>query len=64
MNHLIKAIFWLLLALLMAFCCVIDIIGQNWFALVVCIIALVMDTANAISQYMIWLKTSGRRPTK
>lgn len=64
MSHLAKAIFWLLLALLMVFCCIVDVINQNWFALVVCVIAFVMDIADAISQYMIWLKTSGRRPTK
>lgn len=64
MSHLAKAIFSLLLALLMVFCCIVDVINQNWFALVICIIAFVMNISSAISQYIIWLKTSGRRPTK
>lgn len=57
MSYLIKAIFSLLLALLMVFCCVINVINQDWFALVICIIALAMDNiATTILQYIMWLK--------
>lgn len=64
MSHLAKTIFWLLLALLMIFCCVLDIINQNWFALVVCIIAFVMDITNASVEFSAWAREQGKRKLK
>ena len=64
MSHLTKAILWLLLALIMIFCCVLDIMGQNWFALVICIIAFVMDTANASMEFSAWAREQGKKDAR
>lgn len=61
MSHLTKAILWLLLALLMIFCCVLDTINQNWFALVVCIIAFVIDIVDASIEFSAWAKELGQK---
>ena len=61
MSHLTKAILWLALALLMAFCCVIDIMGQNWFAFVICIIAFVFDIVDASVEFSAWAREEGRK---
>jgi hypothetical protein len=56
MSHLVKAIFWLLLALLMVFCCIIDVINQNWTALIVCTLACVFDNVNAFVEVSAWAR--------
>ena len=61
MSHLTKAILWLALALLMAFCCVIDVMGQNWFAFVICIIAFVFDIVDASVEFAAWSRELGRK---
>lgn len=64
MSHLIKAIFWLLLALLMVFCCVIDVINQNWLALIVCALASVFDIADAFVEFSAWAREQGKKDAK
>jgi Flp pilus assembly protein protease CpaA len=64
MSHLTKAILWLLLALLMIFCCVLDVINQNWFALVVCIIAFVFDIVDASVEFSAWAREQGKKDTR
>lgn len=61
MSHLIKAIFWLLLALIMIFCCIINIITQNWFVLVITITAFVFDIIDASVQFSIWAREQGKK---
>ena len=61
MSHLTKAIFWLALALLMVFCCIIDAIGQNWFAFVVCAIGFVIDIVDASIEFSAWARELGRK---
>ena len=61
MSHLTKAILWLLLAMTMVFCCYIDVIGQNWFAFVVCAIAFVLDIINAANEFSAWAEEQGRK---
>lgn len=61
MSHLAKTIFWLALALLMVFCCIIDIMGQNWFALVVCIFAFILDALNAFNEFSAWAREQGKK---
>ena len=51
---MLKLIFWTALALLMLVCCVIDIFTGNWFALGVCVVALVFDTIGAILAFKEW----------
>jgi hypothetical protein len=51
---MIKFIFWTLLALLIVVCCVIDVIGQNWFALSVSFIALILDSAESFFAFKQW----------
>jgi hypothetical protein len=64
MSHLTKAILWLLLALLMIFCCVLDVINQNWFALVVCIIAFVFDIVDASVEFSAWAREQGKKDAR
>lgn len=64
MSHLTKAILWLLLALLMVFCCVIDVINQNWFALVICIIAFVFDIIDASVEFSAWAREQGKKAAR
>lgn len=64
MSHLTKAILWLALALLMAFCCVIDIKEQNWFALVICIIAFVFDIVDASIEFSAWAREQGKKAAR
>lgn len=64
MSHLTKAILWLLLALLMIFCCTVDIINQNWFALVVCIIAFVFDIVDASIEFSAWARELGKKEAR
>ena len=61
MSHLTKAILWLLLALLMIFCCALDVTNQNWFALVICIIAFAMDITNASVEFSAWAREQGKK---
>ena len=61
MSHLTKAILWLSLALLMAFCCVIDAMGQHWFAFVVCAIAFVFDIVDASIEFSAWARELGKK---
>lgn len=61
MNHLTKAILGLLLALLMVVCYVIDIVGQSWIALVICIIAFVFDN---IDEFATWIRERGKKDNK
>lgn len=61
MSHLTKAILWLALALLMVFCCVIDVIRQNWFAFVACVIAFVFDIIDASIEFSAWAREVGRK---
>ena len=64
MNHLIQAILWLALALLMIFCCAIDVIDQAWFAFVLCIVAFVLDTINAFVKFSMWAREQGKKNTR
>ncbi len=64
MSHLVKAIFWLLLTLLMAFCCVIDIINQNWLALIVCALASVFDIAETFVEFSAWAREQGKKDAR
>lgn len=64
MNHLIKAILWLAFALIMAFCCVIDVILQNWFGLVICIVAFVFDILDASIEFSTWAREQGKRAAR
>lgn len=64
MSHLTKTIFWLLLALLMVFCCVIGVINQNWFALVICIIAFVLDIINTFVEFSAWAREQGKKDAR
>lgn len=64
MSHLTKAILWLALALLMAFCCVIDVMNQNWFALVACIVAFVFDIVDASVEFSAWAREQGKKDAK
>lgn len=59
MNHLKKAIVWLLLALLMVVCCVMDVMIQNWLMLVGCIIIYVFDIIYAYNEFAAWAKEQG-----
>ena len=61
MSHLIKAIFWFALSLLMIFCCIIDAKEQNWFAFVVCVIAFVLDIGAASIKFSEWAEELGRK---
>ena len=51
---MLKFIFWTALALLMLVCCIIDIVTGKWFALGICMIALVLDTIDAILAFKEW----------
>jgi hypothetical protein len=64
MSHLIKAIFWLALALLVAFCCVIDVMNQNWFALTICSIAFVFDIVDASVEFSAWAREQGKKDAR
>ena len=64
MSHLTKAISWLVLALIMVFCCVIDVINHNWFALVICIIAFVLDINNASTEFSTWARERGKKDAR
>ena len=61
MRHLIKAIFWLVLSLLMVFCCIVNAIGQNWFVFAVCVIAFALDINNAFIAFILWRCDRARR---
>ena len=61
MSHLTKAIIWLALALLMVYCCIMDVIGQNWFAFVVCAIAFVLDIVDASIEFSAWARELGQK---
>ena len=61
MSHLIEAIFWLVLSLLMVFCCIMDVIGQNWFAFIACVIAFVLDIIEAADEFSTWAREEGRK---
>ena len=61
MSHFTKAILWLALALLMVFCCIVDVIRQNWFTFVVCIIAFVFDIIDAANEFSAWAREQGRK---
>lgn len=64
MSHLIKAIFWLLLTLLMIFCCVIDVINQNWLAFIVCALAFVFDSAQTFVAFSAWAREQGKKDAR
>lgn len=64
MSHLTKAILWLVFALIMVFCCVIDVITQNWFALVICIIAFVADIVNASTEFSAWAQEQDEKDAR
>lgn len=64
MNHLIQAIFWLALALLMIFYCIINVINQNWFAFVLCIVVFVFDIINAFVEFGVWAREQGKRDAR
>lgn len=51
---MLKFILWTALALLMLVCCIIDIATGSWFALGICIVALVFDTIDAILAFKEW----------
>lgn len=61
MSHLTKAIFWLALSLLMVFCCIMDIIEQNWFVLVMCVIAFALDITNAANEFFAYARELRRK---
>jgi hypothetical protein len=56
MSHLTKAILWLAFALLMVFCCVIDVINQAWFAFAICAIGFVFDIVDASVEFSAWAR--------
>lgn len=64
MNNLAQTLFWLALALLMIFCCVIDVINQAWFALAVCIVGFVLDTINASVKFAVWASEQGKKDAR
>lgn len=64
MSYLTKAIFWLLLALLMVFCCVINIINQNWLAFIVCALAFVFDSAQTFVAFSAWAREQGKKDAR
>lgn len=64
MSHLIKAIFWLLLTLIMVFCCVIDIINQNWLAFIVCALAFVFDSIGTFGEFSAWAREQGKKDAR
>ena len=61
MSHLTKVIIWLLLAMMMAVGCYIDIIEQNWFLLIVSAIAFVFDIVDAFVEFAAWSREQGRK---
>ena len=61
MKHLIEAILWLVLALLMIYCCIIHAIGQNWFLFVVGATACVLDIINAVNEFSAWARELGQK---
>ena len=61
MNHLKKAIVWLLLALLTVFCCIVGAITRNWVMLVGCIIICVSDIAEASIEFSAWARERGKK---
>lgn len=61
MSHLTKAILWLALALLMAFCCVVDVIEQNWLLLIISSTAFVFDIVDASIEFSAWAREQGRK---
>ena len=64
MSHLTKAILWVSLALLMVFCCVIDVMGQHWFAFVICAIAFVFDIVDASVEFSAWAREEGKKAAR
>lgn len=64
MSHFTKAILWLLLALLMIFCCVLDVINQAWIALAMCIIAFVFDIVDAAIEFSAWAREQGKKDAR
>ena len=61
---MIKFIFWTLLALLMVVCCVLDVINQDWFALSVSIIALILDSAESFFAFKQWYSNNKKTNKK
>ena len=61
MSHLTKAILWLVCSLLMLFCCVINVIEQHWFLLVITSIAFVRDIINTTNEFSAWAREQGRK---
>ena len=61
MSHLTKAILWLAIALLIVFCCIIDVMVQNWFAFVMSAIAFVFDIINASIEFSAWAWELGQK---
>ena len=64
MSHLTKAILWLLLAVMMAVCCYIDVIEQNWFLFTVSAIAFVFDIVDAFVEFAAWSREQGRKDAR
>ena len=64
MKHLIKAILWLLFALLMVVCCVIEVINQNWLILVGCITAFVFDIIDASIEFSAWARERDKKDAR
>jgi hypothetical protein len=48
----------------MAFCCVIDIMGQKWFGLVICTIAFVLDIVDASVEFSAWAREQGKKDAR
>lgn len=61
MNHLTKAILWLICALLMLSCCVINAIQQNWSLLALSSVAFVFDVIDTAIEFFAWSKKRGRK---
>lgn len=64
MSHLTKSILWLALALLMVFCCVINVINQNWFPLGICSVAFVLDIFNTFTEFSAWAREQGKKAAR
>ena len=64
MSHLIKAIFWLILSLLMLFCCVVDVIEQNWLLLIISSTAFVFDIIDASIEFSAWAREQGKKDAR
>ena len=61
MSHLTKAILWLICSLLILFCCVINIIQQNWTLLIFAGTTLVLDVINTSFEFFAWTREQRRK---